>query len=184
MEGEPNEILFRVVFNSEKVTKAIEKVNRKAAAGPDGIDNNVLYKLREIIAEPLSRIFQQSFDKGEYLWKKQFVIPVIKPGKNKSKAESYRPISLTSQIGKLMERIVLDEMLEFLKRNELLSENQHGFKKARSCLSELLSHHQNITDALLDGNNFDTIYLYYQKAFDCCDQGVTAFALRKVRIPG
>ena len=56
----------------------------------------------------------------EYLWKKQYVIPVLKPGKNKSKAESYRPISLTSQIGKLMERIVLDEMSDFLKRNVLL----------------------------------------------------------------
>ena len=98
-------------------------MNKKAAAGSDGIDNNILYKLRDIIADPLSRIFQCSFDNGKYLWKKQHVIPVHKPGKNKSKAESYRPISLTSQIGKLLERIVLDEMLDFLKRNNLLSDN-------------------------------------------------------------
>ena len=76
--------------------KAIEKLNRKAASGPDGVDNNIIYKLREFLAEPLANIFQKSMDDGCYLWKSQFVIPVLKPDKNKNKAESYRPISLTS----------------------------------------------------------------------------------------
>ena len=78
-----------------------------------------------------------------------------------------------------MERIVLEEMIEFLLRNDLLSDNQHGFKQARSCLSELLSHHQRIIDALLKGENYDTIYSDYQKAFHKCDQGVAASAIRK-----
>ena len=77
-----------------------------------------------------------------------------------------------------MERIVMDEMIEFLLRNNLLSEHQHGFKKYRSCLSELLSHHNRILEALLKGENYDTLYLDYQKAFDRCDQGVAAHAIR------
>ena len=64
VKGEPEEILFRVNFTKEKVLKAIEKLNKKAASGPDGIDNNIIYKLRESLAEPLSRIFQKSMDTG------------------------------------------------------------------------------------------------------------------------
>ena len=90
----------------------------------------------------------------------------------------------TPQVGKLMERIVMEEMIEFLVRNKLLSDNQHGFKKHRSCLSELLSHHSRILEALLNGDNYDTLYLDYQKAFDRCDQGVAAFAIRKFGFQG
>ena len=184
VSDEPKKILFKVRFTKEKVMKAIEKLNKEAAAGPDGVSNLLLYKLRSCISEPLAKIFQDSMDSGKYLWKKQFVIPVLKSGKSKNKAESFRPVSLTSQIGKLMERIVMEEMIEFLVRNKLLSDNQHGFKKARSCLSELLSHHQKILDAILTGDNYDTIYLDYQKAFDQCDQGVAAFALRRFGFQG
>ena len=148
------------------------------------MNNLLLYKLRYSLGKPLAKIFQESMDKGSYLWKYQHVIPVLKSGKSKSKAESFRPVSLTSQIGKLMERIVLEEMLEFLIRNKLLSDNQHGFKKSRSCLSELLSHHQRILEALIKGDNYDTIYLDYQKAFDRCDQGVAASAIRKFGFQG
>ena len=78
----------------------------------------------------------------------------------------------------------MEEMVDFLLRNNLLSDNQHGFKKARSCLSELLCHHQNILEAILNGDNYDTLYLDYQKAFDRCDQGVAAFALRRFGFQG
>ena len=55
--SEPNEVLFKVRFTKDKVIKAIEKLNKTAAAGPDGLDNNILFKLREILAQPLSRVF-------------------------------------------------------------------------------------------------------------------------------
>ena len=76
--------------------KAIEKLNRKAAPGSEGIDNNLIYDIRDILAGPLANIFRKSMDAVIYFWKTQHIIPVLKPGKNKSKAKSYRPISLTS----------------------------------------------------------------------------------------
>ena len=120
MEEEPNEVLFKVRFTEAKVLQALEKVNKEAASGPDGMSNLILYKLRKHLAKPLSRIFQDSMDKGKYLWKSQHVVPVLKSGKSKNKAESFRPVSLTSQVGKLMEQIVMEEMIEFLVRNNLL----------------------------------------------------------------
>ena len=106
VDSEPSEILYKVRFTREKVLKTIEELNKKAAPGPDRIDDNILFNLREILTGPLAKIFQKTMDEGIYLWKLQYVIPVLKPGKNKSKAESSHLISLTSQIGKLMERMV------------------------------------------------------------------------------
>ena len=81
VENEPSEVLYKVRFSRDKVLKAIEKLNRKAAPGPDGIDNTILYQLREVLAGPLAKIFQESMDNGKYLWKTQHVTPVLKPGK-------------------------------------------------------------------------------------------------------
>ena len=52
---------------------------------------------------------------------------------------NYRPVSLTSQICKLFEAIVKDNMVEFLETHKLISDTQHGFRKGRSCLSNLLA---------------------------------------------
>ena len=59
--------MFRVSFNEEKVIKVIEKVNKDAAAGPDGLSNLLLYKLRYVLGKPLAKIFQDSMDAGYYL---------------------------------------------------------------------------------------------------------------------
>ena len=67
VKNEPKEVLFKKRFTKEKVIKAIEKLNKSAAAGPDGLDNNILYKLREVLAGPLYKIFQDSIDDGTYL---------------------------------------------------------------------------------------------------------------------
>ena len=79
-------------------------MNTEAASGPYGISNLILYKLRSSLVKFLAKVFEDSMNKGLYLWKKQHMIRVLKPGKSKSKAKSFRPVSLTSQIGKLMEK--------------------------------------------------------------------------------
>ena len=56
--NEPKEVLYKIRFTKEKVIRAIEKLNKSAAAGPDGLDNNVLYKLREVLAGPLTKFFR------------------------------------------------------------------------------------------------------------------------------
>merc|ERR1712240_532989 len=105
-------------------------------------------------------------------------------GSPKNVASSYRPISLTSLIGKNMERLVLDVMVPFLERNNIISNKQHGFKRKHSCLTQLIEHHNIIIEALLDEKNVDTIYTDFQKAFDKCDIKMAAHAMKKVGLQG
>ena len=66
------------------------------------------------------------------------LLPFLKKG-NRNNAANYRPVSLTSQVCKVMESIVRDNLVDHLKENDLISDEQHGFREGRSCLSNLLA---------------------------------------------
>jgi hypothetical protein len=65
-----------------------------------------------------------------------------------------------------MEKIIRDAILKHLKDNDLISDNQHGFVKGRSCTTQLLEVLDIWTDILDQGDCIDAIYLDFQKAFD------------------
>ena len=84
----------------------------------------------------------------------------------KKQAVHYRPVSLTSVICKLLETIIRDHMMDFLIKHKLINPSQHGFLKARSCLTNLLCFFEEITKWVDEGSPVDVIYLDFQKAFD------------------
>ena len=77
-----------------------------------------------------------------------------------------RPVSLTSVICKLLERLIKDHMVDFLVRHKLLNSSQHGFLKTRSSLTNTLCFLEEITKWIDEGSPVDIIYLDFQKAFD------------------
>ena len=77
-------------------------------------------------------------------WKEANIIPLFKKG-SRNKSENYRPVSLTSVICKLLERLIKDHMVDFLVKHKLLNSSQHGFLKARSCLTNMLCFLEEIT---------------------------------------
>ena len=82
-----------------------------------------------------TRVFNLSLKEGvvPFEWKKQ-TSPLFKKG-SRNKSENSRAMSLTSVICKLLERLMKDHTVDFLVRHKLLNSSQHGFLKARSCLS-------------------------------------------------
>ena len=69
-------------------------------------------------------------------------------------------MSLTSVIRKLLESIISDHMMDFIIKHKLINPSQHGFLKAKSCLTNLLCFFEEITKWV------DVIYFDFQKAFD------------------
>ena len=91
-------------------------------------------------------------------------IPLFKKG-SRNKSVNYRTVSLTSVICKLVETIIGDHMMDFLIKHKLINPSQHGFLKARSCLTNLLCLLEELTKLVDDGSPVDAIYLDFQKAF-------------------
>ena len=116
---------------------------------------------------PLARVFHLSLKEGvvPFEWKEANIIPLFKKG-SRNKSENYRPVSLTSVICKLLEMLIKDHMVDFLVKHKLLNSSQHGFLKARSCLTNMLCFLEEITKWIDVGSPVDIIYLDFQKAFD------------------
>ena len=68
--------------------------------------------------------------------------------KGKRQADNKRPVSLTSQLSKMFEKFVRNALVDHLQKNHFIRETQHGFRKRKSCLSNLLEFLDNVTRAV------------------------------------
>ena len=75
-------------------------------------------------------------------------------GGTKKDPGNYRPVSMTSQIGKLMERIIKNQLVGYLEENGLIYNSQHGFRRKRSCLSNLLEFMERVSERLDGGSRW------------------------------
>ena len=94
----------------------------------------------ESIYKPLNLIFKSCLETGQFPseWRKANVVPVFKKG-DKQFVNNYRPISLLPITGKIFERLLYNQMFEFFIRNDLISQNQSGFKPGDFCINQLLA---------------------------------------------
>ena len=164
---EPDQAITDIDITIGLVKNELEKLSEHKAPGPDGIPNIVLKQCAAELALPLQRLFNKSLKEGTVPrnWRKVKVVPIYKKG-SKSKPGNYRPVSLTSQVGKVMERIVKNSLADHLETNGLLSIHQHGFTSQKSCKLNLLEALEHWTKALDDGRRLDILYLNFHKAFD------------------
>uniref|UniRef100_A0A803KBH9 Reverse transcriptase domain-containing protein n=1 Tax=Xenopus tropicalis TaxID=8364 RepID=A0A803KBH9_XENTR len=151
----------------DMVLKGLHTINVNKAPGPDGIHPRVLRELGAELQWPLFLIFSDSFSSGMVPrdWKKANVIPIFKKGV-RSQPGNYRPVSLTSVVGKLFEGLLRDHIQNYVVENAIMSSNQHGFMKDRSCQTNLIAFYDEVSKKLDSGDAVDIIYLDFAKAFD------------------
>ena len=120
------EDLTDITFTEEDMVKAIEKLNENSGPGPDGIPAIFLIKTSNALIRPLMIILRKSIDEGEIpaIYKVAHITPIHKGGKkSKLKPENYRPVSLTSHIMKIYERIIIKNIINHLAKNQLFKED-------------------------------------------------------------
>lgn len=159
--------LDSVDFSIDKVYKTLRRLKPSTSCGPDGLPNVILKNLACSISAPLSYIFNSSFS-SHYLpsqWLQAYVTPVFKKG-SMSDPTNYRPISLTCTCCKVMERIINDQLLDYLSAHSLITNSQYGFLRKRSTCTNLLECINDWTLALDKHQTTDIAYIDFQKAFD------------------
>ena len=135
--------------------------------GPFSIPVNVLQMLKKDISKPLSKIFNLSMRTGTHpdCLKLAMVIPIHKKG-SKLEVGNYRPISLLSNINKLLVKIVHVRTYSFLEKYKCLYKYQFGFRKQHSTNHALIEITEKIRKALDSGKFACGIFVDLQKAFD------------------
>ena len=172
-------------FDVDDVIRAIDEININSSCNADTLPAIVLKKCKNTLAKPLHIMWTESL-KAEFVpttYKKQIINPTHKKG-SKAIPSNYRPISITPHEIKIFERILRDKLVAHLESNNLISCNQHGFRKGKSCLTQLLKHYDNILTNLSNNNETDSIFLDFAKAFDKVDHDILLLKVKNFGITG
>jgi ribonuclease P/MRP protein subunit RPP40 len=174
-----------IKLTRQSIINQIDKLHLHKAAGPDEVIPRVLKEVKENIVDSIYKIFSFSLSTGSVPddWRRANVVPIHKKG-DKSNYENYRPISLTSVIGKFLESIIAEQITKYLDDNKLIRETQHGFRRHRSCLTNLLEFFHSMLLEYDKNRAVDIIYLDFKKAFDKVPHGRLMRKVRDIGITG
>ena len=161
---------FGSPFSPAEFLAAASNLSSSTATGPDKVAYPMLKHLPRSGMDFLLHIFNLSWSSHSFpsIWKTS-IIPIHKMGKPLDSPASFRPISLTSCVSKLFERIILSRLLFFLESNSILSPRQAGFRPGRSTLDQILYLSQSISDGFnkpRPGSRTILSTIDFSKAFD------------------
>ena len=161
------ERLTDIHLSTELIEEILLLLNPNKAAGPDRVETRVLKKCAEEMAPKLHQLFEKSMAEGDVpaQWKEAHIVPIHKGG-SKAKMLNFGLVALTSAICKVLEKIVCAAIMSFLSRNDLISTQQHGFVRGRSCQTNILLCLESWARMLDEGKSIDVAYFDYAKAFD------------------
>ena len=165
-------IMNDIVINEEGLLNLLQNIKTFKASGPDGIQSKFLKETSQEILPVLRILFEASLHQGVIPddWRSAMITPIYKPGKtDRSKAENYRPVSLTSVVCKLLEHVIYSNIMGHFEKNHILHDNQHGFRKKRSCETQLLTTFNDLVQSYDEGKQIDSILLDFSKAYDKVD---------------
>ena len=131
---------FSNYITPAEIAWLISKARNRKAPGADGIFNIMLKHLPHAILFRLSKIFNACLGVGYFpdAWKQAIGVMLPKPEKDPLLPGSYRPISLLSALGKVLEKAVVKRLNEFLDENHVLNEWQRAYRKGREA-AEIIS---------------------------------------------
>ncbi|KAH8610637.1 putative Reverse transcriptase (RNA dependent DNA polymerase) [Trypanosoma vivax] len=149
---------------------ALRELSSGTAPGEDEIHCEELKQLGRVSRRCILRLFNYSLRTGQVpaKWRQGIIVPLLKPNKPANSMASFRPVTLTSTLCKLMERIVARRVRDCIE--DKLQPQQAGFRPARSTLDTLMQ----VTSAVRrrkDGEKTAAVFIDYARAFDSVDHG-------------
>ena len=167
--GSPRQELEQA-FNPEELAAALKTIKAGKAGGPVGVAPDLLKHLPLNTQKELLSILNASWTTGwcPQAWRTATIVPFLKKEKDPQAVSRYRPIALTSYIGKLLERLIVNRLSWWLQAKSVLSPWQAGFRKRRCTTDQCLRLSQFVSDGFQSTNKERTVLMLfdYSKAYD------------------
>lgn len=185
VERQVGNSVLDVPFTISEMRRAIAR-SGITAPGDDGICYIMLKHLGPLAMMNLLGLYNKVWDKGKLptAWKEAVIIPIRKPGKDPSKPENYRPIALTSHLGKIMERMVTERLTFYFESRELLSPYQSGFRRGRGTMDPIICLETEIKKAQVNKESVMAVFFDVEKAYDMVWKEGLMIKLHNIGISG
>ncbi|KAM7289881.1 hypothetical protein ISCGN_030009 [Ixodes scapularis] len=155
-------------FTESELRSALRASKRRGALGPDGVRTQMLQNLPDSRLQELLSSFNDIWASSEFpaVWRLAWVVPVLKSGKPAGDLSSYRPVSLTSCVAKLFERLVHARLIWWLEEQNLLPSNITGFRSRLSAQDSILVIVSAVHHAAASRKSTVAAFFDIQAAFD------------------
>lgn len=159
--------LSNIILSEEEVHAILKSLNTSKASGPDGISPIMLKHTATSFSKPLTRIFNLSLQQGifPHIWKQANVIPLHKKG-DKSLPNNYRPVSLLSVVGKVMEKAIFKHLFNYFRDSNVIYKYQSGFLPGVGTTHHLVHLYHVIAQAFDNQKKIRMVFGDISKAFD------------------
>lgn len=153
-----------------KELKHVLKKSGNTAVGFDQIHYLMLKHLTESNLKYILDFYNLIYlnDLFPEIWKIACILPILKPDKDATNPNNYRPIALLSCLCKILEKIINKRLMWYLEKNNFINKAQCGFRKGRSTIDHLTTLGTDIQEALVDKKYHISVYLDLEKAYDTC----------------
>ena len=178
--------IFQEPITESELDSALKKLKKRKSPGPDKVHNEMLINLGKKAKQLLLELYNKTWTEGHLpkMWKLATITPILKKGKKANDPKSYRPISLTSCIGKLCERILNSRLYWWLESSGLVSQHQAGFRSKSRTEDQLFRLSQRIIDGFQKKEQTTAVFVDLQQAYDRVWKKGLLLKLQKMGIKG
>lgn len=182
----PDFNLSNIIISEQDVGDQIQMLNANKPGGPDEIMPRLIKMTGKHLIKPLTLIYNKSIELGQVpcQWKMSNISAIFKGKGDEYNPSNYRPISITSCLGKILEKIIFKYLYNYLQEYEILTKYQSGFRPHDSTVNQLLEIYHIIIENLDKGKEIKFIFCDVSKAFDKVWHAGLLYKLKKYGVNG
>ncbi len=176
---------INITFTKTELNRSLRKT-KKSAPGMDQICYLMINHLSELSKDVLLKMYNKIWEEGKIpqSWKESVIVPIRKPGKDCTNPGNYRPIALTSNVGKIMKKMVNERLMYHVENNNFFSKYQSGFRRGRNTMDPAVCLEHEIRKAQINRERVVAVFFDIEKAYDMMWREGLLIKLCKLGIKG